>query len=109
MSVAVGADGGSDIEARGVVFQVCVEEIGVDGVDDVAGDEEGVGICAAEGALLAVELLDDALHDAGQEVAACALAEERADFFVVEEGDHADLRGVGDGGGGVDERLDGSP
>jgi hypothetical protein len=54
-------------------------------------------------------LLDDAFHDAGQEVAACALAEQRADFLIVEEGDDAEAGGVGDGGGGVEERLDSGP
>ena len=100
VGVGVGRHGGADVEARGVVFEVGVEEVGVDGVDDVAGDEEGVGVGAGEGGLNLGfgKGLDDALHDDGKEVASGALAEERADFFVVEEGDGADLGRVFEGG-----------
>ena len=111
VGVGVGRHGGSDVEAWGVVFEVGVEEVGVDGVDDVAGDEEGVGVGAGEGGLNLGfgKGLDDALHDDGEEVASGALAEERADFLVIEEGDGADLRGVFNGVVRVEEGLDGGP
>jgi hypothetical protein len=91
------------------VLEVRAEEVGVDGVDDVAGDKEGIRVRPAERALdfaSVSEFLDDALHDAGEEVAMGALTKQGADFFVVEEGDHPDLGGRR---GGVEEGLHGGP
>ena len=87
VAVGVGRDDDANVEAWRVVFEVGVEEVGVDGVDDVRGDEEGVGVGLADDAGagdVVVERGDGALDDRGQEVASGALAEERADFFVVE-------------------------
>jgi hypothetical protein len=78
-----------------VVLEICVQEVGVDGMDHVAGDEERVRVGPAEGTLDFAgvgKFLDDALHDAGEEITTRTLAEERADFFVVKERDHANLR-----------------
>lgn len=63
--VGVGGNGRADVQARGVVLEVGVEEVGVDGVDDVRGDEEGVGVGAAEqgGDGLGGEGVDDAGED----------------------------------------------
>lgn len=71
-----------------MVGEVGGEEVRVDGVDDVGGDEEGVGVGLGEeggGGFEAVgEGVGDALEDGGEEVTFCALAELGADFFVVE-------------------------
>lgn len=95
-----------------MVLEVRVEEVGVHGVNDVAGDEEGVCVCSAEGGVrfaVGGEFFSYALHDAGEEVAVGALAEERTYFFVVEDGHHADLRGARERRGRVEERLHGGP
>lgn len=95
-----------------MIFEVGVEEVWVYGVDDVAGDKERVCVGAGEGAgglAAGGEVFGDALHYTGEEVSARALAEEGAYFFVIEEGDHADLRGLGECWGRVEERLDSSP
>lgn len=81
-------------------------------MDDVAGDEEGVCVGSAEsraGFAARGEFFGYALHDDGEEIAAGALAEEGADFFVVEQSNQADLGGAGEGGGRVEEGLDGGP
>lgn len=72
-------------------------------------DEEGVCIGAGDEAAGAAvcELIDDAFDDRGEEVSAGTLPEKGADFFIVEEGDHFDYRGLG--GGSVEEGLDGGP
>ena len=81
-------------------------------MNDVTGDEEGVCVGSAEGAAcfaVCCEFLGYPFHDAGEEVAVGALAEEGPDFFVIEEGDHADLRGARERGRRVEECLDGGP
>lgn len=121
-----------------MVREVGGEEVGVDCVGHVGGDEEGVcvglggevrawacggfGGCGGGGG---GETLDDALDGGGEEVAAGALAEEGTDFFVVEYPDEFDdaagacIVGVLGGGSvwvaavafvsGTDECLDGGP
>jgi hypothetical protein len=78
VGVGVGRDGRTDVQAGAVVLQVCVEEVGVDSMDHVAADQERVGVCPAQRTLCLVvgKLLDDTLHDAGQEVAPRALSEQ---------------------------------
>ena len=44
MSVGVGRDGDADVQPGRVVFEVLAEEVRVDGVGDVGGDEEAVGV-----------------------------------------------------------------
>jgi hypothetical protein len=109
MGVRVCGDGGANVEAGRVVLEVGVEEIWVDGVDDVGGDKErvcvGAGDEGADGG--GGEGVDDALNNGGEEVAVGTLAEERTDLFVVEEGDELDLRGGG--GRGVEEGLNRGP
>jgi hypothetical protein len=112
MRIRVRRNCGTDVEARRVVFEVRVEEVGVHSVNHIARDEEGVCIRSAQStARLSVdrELFDDALHDAGEEVAVGTLSEQRADFFVIEKGDHADLGRGREGRAGVEEGLDRRP
>jgi len=82
---------------------------------DVRAEEEAVGVGLGEdiGAIgrwagsaggvggARAERFDNAGDSAGEEVAACTLAEEGADFFVVEKGGEGDDAAVGLGGGGV--------
>lgn len=93
MRVGVCGNRRTNVETRGMVLEVGVEEVGVDGVDDIAGDEEGVCVRAGDKGAdrLFGEGVDDAFDDGGEEVAAGALAEERTDFFIVEKGDELDL------------------
>jgi hypothetical protein len=112
MRIRVRRDCRTDVEARRVVFEVRVEEVGVHGVNYIARDEEGVCIRSAQSAArLSVDrkLFDDALHDAGEEVAVGTLSEQRADFFVIEKGDHADLGGGRESRVRVEESLDRRP
>ncbi len=44
VSVGVGRDGDADVQPGRVVFEVLAEEVRVDGVGDVGGDEEAVGV-----------------------------------------------------------------
>lgn len=78
------------IQSRGVVLEILAQVIRIDGVAHVRGDEEAVGVSlgervGAEGGV--AEGLADAADGGGEEVAVRALAQEGADFFVVEEGD----------------------
>ena len=45
MRVAVERDCHADVKPGGMVFEVDVCIVGVVGVTDVRGDEEGVGVC----------------------------------------------------------------
>lgn len=94
--VRICRDSRSNVQARGVILEVCIEEVGVDGVNDIAGNQEGVCIGARQSALdLGFgELLYDALNNNGKEIATRALAKKRANFLVIEEGDDADLGGA---------------
>jgi hypothetical protein len=109
VSVRVSRYSWADVETWRVVFEVGVEEVGIDGVDDVAADEERVGIGARHNAagILVGELVYDALDDCGKEVASGSLAEERADFLVVEQSYHLDLGGVC--GRCIEQRLNSGP
>lgn len=98
---SIDAESHTDVEARRVIGQVGLREVGVGGVGDVRGDEEGVGVRLAhearaktgatdEGVLVESvgvgnKSLDSALDGNGEEVTAGTLAEERADLLVVEE------------------------
>lgn len=83
-------DGDTDVETRGVVFQVGGNVVGIDGVTDVGGDEEAVGVALGDeaGAVrTGGKGFGDAPNGAGEEVATGTLAEERTDFFVVKKAD----------------------
>lgn len=88
VALGVGLDGNADVEAGGVVFQVGGEVVGVDGVTDVGGDEEAVGVALSD-EVRAVGVggkgFGDAPDGAGEEVTTGTLAEERTDFFVVKK------------------------
>ena len=103
MAIRVAAHRRSHVEPGHVVFHVDVQEIWVHGVAHVGGNQEGVcvGLIDEVRAGGGLEGIDDALDDGGEEIAVCALAEERADFFVVEEADEFDDGGAGWGGGVV--------
>lgn len=95
MPVRISLDGNTDVEARGVVLEVGGHVIRVYRVRDVGGNEEAVGVGLGEGVGVVLEggeggreAFDDAGDGAGEEVAVGALAQEGADFFVVEEGDN---------------------
>ena len=44
VAVGIGLNGHAGVEARRMVLEVGVEEVGVDGVGDVGADEEAVGV-----------------------------------------------------------------
>ena len=79
-----------------MVLEVGVQEVGIDGVDDVGRQEEAVGVRArleVRPVVRAVELrqrFGRALEHVRQEVAACALSQERSNLFVVEHRRHLD-------------------
>ncbi|KAI9149375.1 Protein SYG1 [Paramyrothecium foliicola] len=94
VAVAVAADDDADVELGDVALEVVAEEVGVAGVGDVGGEEEGLGVglandAGAEG--VGVQSLDGALDDGGQEVTPGALAQERANLLVVEESGELDV------------------
>ena len=93
VSVAIRGHGGADVKAWGVVLEVYVEEVGVYGVNDVAGDEEGVCVCAGDCVFDpgVCEFLHNALNYAGEEVAAGSLSEKGAHFLVVKQSNDANL------------------
>ena len=93
VSVAIRGDGWTYVKAWGVVLQVYVEEVGVYGVNDVAGDEEGVCVCAGDCVFDpgVCEFLHNALNYAGEEVAAGSLSEKGAHFLVVKQSNDANL------------------
>ena len=98
MAVGIGLDGDAGVESGGVVFQVRAQEIGVDGVGDVGGDHEAVGVHLGEAVCTAAAALGkgfaDPLKSAGEKVAVGALAEERANFFIVKAADYFDGTGI---------------
>lgn len=78
----------TDIQAGSVVLQVRAKIVGVHGVADVGGNHEAVRVGLADnvGAVSRPrEAFADALDGAGEKVSASAMAEQRSDFFVVEE------------------------
>jgi len=97
MAVRITCDAQPDVQPRGMVLEIRAKEVGIHGMRDVGGDEEGVGVGAGDegGDALVGEGVDDAFDDCGEEVGAGALAEEGADFFVVEETDDFDLGAAG--------------
>ena len=46
MAVRIRRYGGTYVETWGMVLEVSIEEVGVYGVDDIAADEEGIGVGA---------------------------------------------------------------
>jgi hypothetical protein len=92
VAVRVGGDGDTNIESRSVVLEVDIEEVGVDGVDDVGGDQETVGDGLGEQiravGVLRSKCFCDALDHTGHVVGAGTLAEERTDFLVIKHADH---------------------
>jgi len=101
MAIRVAAHRRSHVEPGHVVLHVDIKKVGVHGVAHISRNQEGVcvGLVDEVCARGSLEGVDDALDDGGEEVAVCALAEERADFFVVEEADEFDYGGAGGGGG----------
>lgn len=75
--VGVGRNGRSNVQPWGVVLKVGVQKVGVDGVNDVARDQEGVCVGARKRVLdLGFgELLHDTLKDNRQEIATGALTQ----------------------------------
>lgn len=93
----VNAEGNADVETWRVLCEVGLGEVGVGGVGDVGGDEERVGKgltheAWAKGSLAisGSEGLDGALDCQREEVATSTLAEQRANFLIVEESDELD-------------------
>lgn len=106
MCITIRRDAHAHIQPWHMALEVRVHIIRVDGMGDIRGDHEAVrgGLGEEVGPVGgAGEGFEDAGDGAGEEVAAGALAEEGADFFVVEEGGEGDDAAVGfpAGGGGV--------
>ena len=107
---SINAESHTDVQTRRVTGQVGLGEVGVGGVGDVRGDEEGVGVRLAhdtwaktgaadegvlvEGVGVGNESLNGALNGDGEEVTAGTLAEERANLLIVEERYKLDNTGV---------------
>lgn len=113
MPVAVGADGDSDVELGHVIWEVDMEEVGVDGVGDIGRDDKAVGVGLGDEVDETTafgELLDDALHDDAEVVASSTLTEFAANLFIVKQTTQADgTELVGSIVNSNKEGLEGSP
>jgi len=83
-----------------MLSQIRAEEVGIDSMCDVSGDEEAIRESSADEAgnvlSFSCEGLDDALNSARQEIPVRTLTRKTANFLVVEQTDTFDcaLRGV---------------
>ena len=109
MAIRIGGDGNANVETRRVVFKVYVQEVGVDGMRYVGGEEEGVCVRSRHETWCCriCEGIYNSFNCAREEVSSCSLPKQRPDFFVIEEPDEFDLTAVARRG--VEERLDGRP
>jgi len=106
MRITIRRNTHTHIQPWHMVLEVRVHIVRINGVGDIRGNHKAVRGGLREEVRPVVgagEGFEDAGDGAGEEVAAGALAEEGADFFVVEEGGEGDDAAVcfPAGGGGV--------
>ena len=81
-----------------MILQVCIQEVGVHSMGYIGADKEAVGVHLGDGvgsATLLGERFTYSLQRTGKEVRVCALAEQRANFFVVKASDYFDIVEIG--------------